>query len=291
MPGHLVAAAAAASISLSMVLSSSAYDHGLSTLAILLLRFVALLAVLPLLARRRGIGLGAMPARRRRLAWLVGAVFLCQTGGYLAAIVFIPISLAVLLFYTYPILTSLLQAAVQRRAPRRAEVLAAGLALAGIALTLQVSVATLDLRGVALALGGALAGAVVMVSNEQLLRGAAPLAVSFQSAWGALAVCAVALALGAPLTWPAAAPGWLALSGAIATFVLFYPAMMVAIERIGSVQTALMLNLEPPLTILMAALLLGQPLAGMQWLGAALVVMAVVLAQRAASAERSPAGR
>ena len=269
---------AAFSISVSVVIASIAFAHGTSPLTILLLRFTALMVMIPLLIRARGLTLRVAP-RAALIAVVIGAVFLAQTGGYLASVSYIPIALAVLLFYTYPLLTALLGAVLDRRRPHGLEIVGLALAFAGLALALQVSLQSLDVRGIGFAALAACAAAIVLNSTQRVLQHIPSLPVSFFTSVGALVVCLVLIATGGNMDWPNSEPGWWALFASVITFVIFYPTMIIGIERVGAVPSALIFNLEPPFTIVLAAWWLGETLTPIQLLGAAIVVVAVCIGQ------------
>ncbi len=60
-------------------------------------------------------------------------------------------------------------------------------------------------------------------------------------------------------------------------FSIAYVAMFAAVQHIGASGAATLMNLEPVVTLWLAALVLGELLVGVQWAGAAMVVMAVVV--------------
>jgi len=78
----------------------------------------------------------------------IGLVYFLGTGCYLSSILYLPVSLAVLVFYTYPLMTVVFESALDRRLPRLLDVVAFLVAFGGLALALQVSFAGLDPRGI-----------------------------------------------------------------------------------------------------------------------------------------------
>jgi len=269
---------AALVISLSMVLSRLAYDAGSNALTVLCLRYGCAVPVLVLLLRRRGLALGR-PRRDLIVLWVLGALFWAQTGGYLASVAWIPISLAVLIFYTYPLLTALLASVVDRAAPGAVQGTAFVVAFGGLVLALEVSFESLHPLGIGLAAGGALAGAIVFVCTSRALARIDTLLTTLHMSIAGLVIStSVAVAAGA-FRVPATALGWGALAGAVACFVVFLVAMFSGLRLIGPVRTTMILNLEPPATIVLAMALLGEQLAAQQGIGAALVLGAIVAAQ------------
>ena len=76
---------------------------------------------------------------------------------------------------------------------------------------------------------------------------------------------------------PAGAVGWtaLALSGGLFTIGMF--AFFGALSLMAVVRAATVANLEPLWAIFVAMMLFGEAFAGLQWLGAALVIGAVLI--------------
>lgn len=261
-----------------MILSRLAFDAGTNALTVLAARFALVSAVFLfwLRLRRRPLQL---PLRTALAAFAIGAVFWLQTGGYLSAIAFIPVSLAVLLFYTYPLLTVLLVSVLERRRPDVVDSGAVLAALLGLALVLEVSLQSLHPLGVLFALSGACAGAVVLVWSRRVLGDADPARVLLHMSAGGLVV---ALAVTPMFTGYAVTRGLAghgALGAALVCFVLFYAAMFAGLGRIGPVRTAIVMNLEPPVTIVLAVVLLGERMTGVQLVGAGLVVVSIAAAQ------------
>ena len=52
-----------------------------------------------------------------------------------------------------------------------------------------------------------------------------------------------------------------------------------AIQRIGAAQASLVATVEPPLSMVVAMVVLGEVIIGVQWLGAALIIGSVVFLQ------------
>ncbi|MEM7406999.1 MAG: DMT family transporter [Pseudomonadota bacterium] len=269
---------AATAISASVTIASVALQDGATTGTLLVLRFALLVGGLAIAAHVRRTAL-SVPFRSGFAAFAIGVIFLAQTGGYLGAVAYIPIALAVLLLYTYPILTALLRAALDRRRPQTHEVAALVIAFAGLAIALNVSFAHLDLRGVALGLLAGSAAAVVLNASERVLKSLTSAQTSFYTSIGAGITAVVLVLTVLDWSWPASERGWIALTASIGSFALFYPAMMAGIQQIGAVPTAILFNLEPPVTIVLAAWWLDQQLTGQQHLGAAMVLIAVLIAQ------------
>ncbi len=278
LPGLACALIAATGFACSLVLARVSYDYGANAQTVMATRF-ALLALLMLGWNRLR---GQSTTLRPRLAvscFVLGLFYFIGIGSYLASVAYLPVSLAVLIFYTYPILIALLSAALARRRPRALELLAALLAFAGLLLALNVQTQGAKGIGLALACCAALGVSINMVASGYVLRQVPTTVFSF---YLALATCSVSIvavtATGGPAL-PAGAAGWTAFGAMLATFVVGFICTYNAIRLIGAVRTATVMNLEPVATILIAVALLGESLASRQILGGAVVLAAIALAQ------------
>lgn len=278
--GSLSAFAAAAGYGSAYVVARIAYDYGLNVFTLNFLRFLVLVAACALWMSVRG---GDMRLPRRSLAVILSLGVLITTAGLsnFGAIAFIPVSLAILIFYTYPLITLILTSIVERLAPRPVDYLAFLLAFAGLTLALEVSLAGLDPRGVALALLGSVTAAGHLVVAQHALRIAGLTIVTLYMSLAALLLTGLVTMVLGEFAVPAAGPGLWSLAFVIAGFCVGMGAMLTAVRMVGPVQTSIIMCMEPPIVIGCAYLLLGERLTATQLLGALLVTTGVVLAQRA----------
>jgi len=275
--GIALAVMSAAGYGLMITATRLTYEAGSNPLTVICLRALvpALLLAAVMLATRRRFALvpGAF--------WPTAGICLGQLGitvGYLSAVAFIPVSLAALVFYAYPILVAAIVAATGHSRVGWAAALAFAAAFAGLALALAPSFGVLDPRGLGLALCATLAGTLLVFAADRLPPGQDMLPLGFFMNVFALAVVGpVALASGelappqTPLGWGALAFIWL---GYLAAFF----GMVGAVRYAGPLRAALVFNLEPVIAIVSAILLLGEALSLIQALGVALVFAALTLA-------------
>lgn len=267
----------ALSFSLHNTLARLAYDEGVAPTTINAARTwtVLLLFVLAFGAK------GRWP-RVPRAAWPAFAItavcYSLHNPLLLIAFKFVPVSLAVLVLYVFPLLVALMAAAIGQERLRPSTLAAAAAAFAGVALVLEVGGAALDWRGLALAGVSALALAANIVGAAQLNRHLSALAVPYAlSTVGALVFGALMLADGGP-TLPDTARGWAIFAAATLTSPAALVAFYLALPRAGAPRSALLMNTEPVFTVALAAWLLGETLSLVQGAGAALIVGAVALA-------------
>jgi drug/metabolite transporter (DMT)-like permease len=267
------------------ILAKFAYAAGANALTLLMFRHLFVPAALAAYFLVRGRKMG-LPRAMRNRALLLGGVLACNSIGYIGSVRFIPVSLAVLIFYTYPLIVALVSRLVDKKPLGRARVAALVCAFAGLGLLLGAgSHSTLDWRGVALASLAAISLGNVLFWSDRLLgqahahESADPLAVKFHLLLGCGAgVVATFLVLGDYVP-PATEAGWLSVAGFAVLYLLSFVTLFTALPMLGAVKASLLANIEPVVTLVLAALLLGERLAPAQAVGGALVIGAIVATQ------------
>jgi drug/metabolite transporter (DMT)-like permease len=293
------------------VLAAPIYATGIDWLTLVTWRFLvgAVLAWgwVALSAERR------RAARRLRgrpllVALALGALFTGNAGTYYAGLETVPAALAGVLVYTYPVVVALLSLRFATRLPGRRPWVALVLAVAGSALALG----GIDVRsappvsGLVLVWASALIYSVWIILSARLsgerqdrLGSDAPAAgsagdaavataVMMSATFGVYAVAGVVL--GRPMdprTVPAAAWPGLVGVGFVASF-LAIQAFYAGARRIGAAKAALVSTFEPPIIVALSFVFLRQTLAPIQLLGAALILVAVIVAQTAPRPSGAP---
>lgn len=285
------------------ILSRAAYDQGLAPFAWVAWRAaIGAIGLWIVIARRRGLravldGIRAATPRERR--WLLLAIA-ASAGLNLAIFVAFErtaIALALLGFYTYPVMVTLVTAALGHERLDAARLAALGLAVAGmvavVAGGLQPGTTlAIDALGIGLALVAALCQTVFVVAN----RGYA--SVRNEEAMGVIlagsAVIAIAATVltdgAAALALPLGNPGLLALLVGVGLFVAALPSFMflTGIRRLGPVRAGILMLFEPVVGAALAAVVLSEALTPLQLVGGATILAAAVLVQRARSEPTRP---
>ena len=291
MRWNLALAGLAASWGLIAVLAA-AVDLGAVALAFLRLALAALtLALVALLARRSLRPGGALPGLVL-LGVLQGAHWLL----FFAAVKEGSVALAVLTFYTAPVLLALAAPAFLPERPSAVALAAVAVGGVGVALVALGGEGNggFSLLAVAAGLGSAATyAALVVVSKRLLLDRVPPLTVAFWDCLvGALAVAPLLLAAGRVV--PRGAGEWWAALALGVVFTGLSTLLYAALLRHVTAQAAGVLTfLEPVAAVLLAAALLGEPLPGATLAGGALVLAAglVVVALVPAGAVTEAAAR
>jgi drug/metabolite transporter (DMT)-like permease len=255
-----------------------AYDAGAVPLTLLATRYViAMLVFLAVL--RLGSRTLAMPREHRFGGVIAGVFFSIMAFSYLFAIHRIPVSLAALLVFTYPLPVALL-GRLRGEPLRPARVIAIAAAFIGLAVALGVEIGELDLLGIASATVCSLTYAFGVFYFSDTIRGADPMVVTLHATATAAAIFVPLAALDGSLTlMPGTALGLVGVAGVSITYLLGVLAFFAALVRIGPLKAALLAQLEPVISILSAVLVLGEQLSLAQ--GAGIVVVFGALASLA----------
>ncbi len=274
-------AAAAASVSLGIVTPAAriAYDGGVTATTLVAFRVAVATIVTALLVMtlRRPWTL-ARNARRPTAGTALGILMVAF--GYMSSVLFIPVSLAALIFFTFPIIVLIHGIAVEGRRPGVTTLIAFVAAFGGLALALGPSFQELDWRGIACALVAALGATVVMIAGATAARRTDAFTLTFYTQALCLPVVAAVLLSIGTVALPADQAGWTGLLVASGGYIAGMVLLMMAVRFANPAPVSMINNLEPVVTLTTAALLLGERLSAVQYFGGALVLVAVVLAAR-----------
>lgn len=205
------------------------------------------------------------------------------SASYLASVQFIPVGLAVIIFFAFPVIVVLASPIVEGHAPSLARIGVAILAFVGLGIAVGPGFETLDVRGVLLAAAAALGCALQFFSGRALAKYLSP------AAFGSLVHVAI---------WPlvlavvlyAGGGQMKIISGSASTMGLWFAAAvclvyvggyffhMSSLKAAPASVVAPYFNWEPILTTIISGLLLGETLKPNQYGGGALVLAALVLA-------------
>ena len=270
--GLVLALASAACYGANIVSARMAGDAGISGVSLVLYRIAPMLVVAGLLATRGGL---AVPRGERLTVALLGLTTVGVGTAYFSAVAFVPVTVAVVVFYTYPALIVVLDPLVGGPPPDPARLGIVALAVAGVALVVGPVWEGLDPRGLALA------GVASLATAAQFLVAARcpGTSVGAKAVWVHVillpAVAGIALASGT-LVPPAAlldAPVAVALT--VAGYVLGFLLQLAALARASAVVGGIAFCLEPVVAASAAALMLGERPGPLQIVGGALVLAAV----------------
>lgn len=259
-------------------LARLAYDGGGDPMTVTVFRAGAATALYVLLCLGRRVPL--LPPRDLRLpAALVGMIWLVGSYCYVTSIRYIPIGVAVTIFYLFPMIVAVIARVVDGEVLPPSRLAALALGFAGVALAVGVSFGDIAPLGVGLALVSAVGLSINITVNARVMRRASPLtAMVAMNLTSALALLVVVPAVGMAL--PTTALGWFGVLGGAAMFCFSSSLFYVGISVIGGVRAAMVCNIEPVAATFLAYLVLSEALRPHQLAGVALVIGAIVLMQK-----------
>jgi drug/metabolite transporter (DMT)-like permease len=308
--GALLCLVSAAAFGTLGVFGKLAAEAGANVTSSLFVRFA--LAAVIFAAIVRLTGRAAAISRLSRRVVITGLAlgaggYSLQSGLYFGAIGRLDVSLVSLLLYTYPAFVTLAALALGRAAPSLR--IGAALALASVGLVLVLVTAgtgRFDATGALLALGASLTYTTYILVADRVVGEVDPFVLSALVLTGATGSFAVAGFVTGTLDLGLSGEAWLWLVLiALVSTVVAVSCFFAGLRRVGPSEAAILSTFEPPVTVALAFLVLGERLAAPQLAGGALVLAAVILLQlgprrrarsrrtvlRAAPAASAPSGR
>jgi drug/metabolite transporter (DMT)-like permease len=257
-----------------------AFDNGSNVLTVVAARGLigaALLALLVVLFRQD------FRINRAALRWCLAcaAFSALMVYGLIGSVAYIPVSIATLIFFVHPLIIAVI---VHCRGGDRltgGKLLLALGALGGLALALGPTFDSLDTTGIALASLAAITicGAILCGARAQHYATSTQVNLYVTGLGGVLfAVLASALDAWA---WPVNTLGWLGIGAAGIGIAVGLLCFFASFRYLSPVRATMLSNAEPLLSIVMAAVILGQWLSPIQWVGAAVMIGAIVLFEAA----------
>jgi len=275
--GTLLCLAAGMAFSVSPVLIQIAYSHGAAVSGVLAWRYLVAALLLAGIAGRRLLGI---PLRAAIAAFALGAlVYALDSALFFASLERTSAPLASLLHYAHLALVVGVAALVGRERLTRRRLFALTGIFAGVALVGGAAVNP-DGLGILMALGSAAAYAVYILLSDRLLRDADPMALTALLTAGASTSFLVAGALFGTLGAVGGPAGLACLGGAALVGSVFaVSSFLKGVRLVGPSTASLLVTVEVPVTIALAAFVLKQHLTPAQLGGAALVVGAILTMQ------------
>lgn len=258
-----------------------AFDHGVDVVTAVAARSLGTALVVSLLVAWQRVPL-KHSARHRRFMVLIALLVTVQSVCLYAAVARMPVGLALLVFNSYPVWATLAARVFYGIRPERAVLIAIPVILLGLVLALDIvrvagsGGSAIVGPGVALALGGAAAFGLVLALTQHEV---ADLDGRVRSAFTMAVVGVLALgaaAAGGGLHWPGAAAGWWGLIALTALYGTAFTAVFTLLPKLGAVSNSPILNIEPVAALALGWLVLGQAVSPLQWVGALIVVGAVM---------------
>lgn len=273
--GRLIVLAGACLLATNGVFSVTYFDHGGDSTSLVFLRFVGAGVGFWLLAVARRAW--RLPPRLIPAAVLIGGFQLGTAWGLTKGFDVAPVSLVVLIFYVYPLLTTLLAVPALQEQLTLGRLLLLGLGIGGVALTVGAP-GSAPIVGVGLGLlAGVCVALQIVASRYVMLRESIHAFDLLPLVWIPPSIFMTAIVIGKGAVFPTDATGWLGGSGVVVlgTFLgvmMFY----IGVRRIGASNASLLATVEPFVAVLLAFAFLDESLSAGQLVGGAMILAAVV---------------
>lgn len=279
--GALLCLISAAGFGAMAIFGKLAYDAGVPTLTLLLVRFTLATAIFAaLIFARPQLGPGGAGPRAIAIGLALGAVgYATQAGLFFGALQTLDASLLALLLYTYPAWVTLAAFVLGRERPTRRRLGALALSSVGLVVVLAGAAAgSFDTVGALMGLGAAVAYTVYILVADRAGPAMAPLALAALVCLGATGTFALAGALSGALSFDFETDGWLWLALiAVVSTALPIVTFFAGLARVGPSTASILSTFEPVVTVALAYLAFSERLSVTQLGGAALVLAAAVM--------------
>lgn len=289
-PGLALASVGAIAFSGKAIIVKLAYRYGVDAITLIMLRMLFALPLFALMAWWAGRG---RPALTRR-DWM-GVIGLGFSGYYLASfldfagLAYITASLERLILYLNPTLVLLFGWIAYRRRITRWQMAGMAISYAGVLLVfgheMSLGQSSAAAWGALLVFLSAVSYAIYLVASGEFVKRLGSLRLVGLATGVACVLCILQFAVLRPLdTVLQLAPEviWLSVLNAIVCTALPVLAVMMAIERIGPAMAAQTGMIGPMSTIVMGALILGEPFTAWIAAGTALVIAGIFVFTRTA---------
>lgn len=253
-----------------------AYDGGSNVLSFIAFRAVIVTLALWVFLAWRGMTF-RLEASERNASLALGLLLALSNFLLNQAIANLPVSIALLIFYTYPLLLAMVGWTTGRDRPTLRVIGALAISLVGLALTLQVKGGPLDPIGLIYAFSASASWGGLMLITGKVLGGRKTQVHTFYMMICATSVFALALLITDGLSLPETTRGWIGFTAAPIFYFMAFVGTMTAVSVLGAVRTGFFSNFEAVGVIIFAALILEQYMTPTQLLGAALVIIAMFM--------------
>lgn len=271
----LFALVSASFYGLNIVYARMASFAGASGSAIVVYRVLLMLVLVGIAAAvmRRSL---AMAREERGIMLLLGVATALVGICYLSSVAFIPVTVAAVVFYTFPIFIVLASPFVEGTKLTPTLLGVAAVATAGVVMVVGPAFGGLDWRGLALALAASIATAMQFFAAARCRRTGVVAKVFWIHVLVLPTAALIGLATGqlAPPSILALAPFAVAMT--VGGYVVGFLLQFLALGRITAVAAGIIYCTEPVVAAVSSAMLLGETLSPLQMAGGALVLSAIV---------------
>jgi len=278
-PAALAAAAGSICVGTVPTLAMGLYASGLNSHSLLLWRYALALLVLLPLALATSHGLRLEWRQGGRILFLNGFVLgAAQALCYFKAIERIPSSVAITVFFSYPMFAVLIDRVYYGHRPGRSTLVALALIVSGVALTgwPALNGNSIDLVGLAYAAAVPVIYSAYLAISFRYTSLTSPFAAA-TCIYAGIGTTMLVIGLTVGLILPASTIDWARVTGiALVGGVVQMAAFAYSLPRLRASGYAIIVSLELVTVVVMGVLVLGEQLSPQQALGAVLVMLGVI---------------
>jgi len=277
--GIFLALVSAVFFALANTLAGVAYQGGSNPFTLSATRFILPAIILFFILAFSG---KAMILERRPavIAAILGVISVVYTFALLKAIELLPVTIAILIFYLFPVLTAFILAIFGAGRLTAKTLTSTLIVFVGLGLALAVKFSQLDLVGMLAGLVSALGFAIVCSVSNRLMFDQDSRVVTLYLSVAATVAMIVVSSFAGDMQFPVTTAGW---TGFMFSNVLYACAIIGfyrSIAMVGAGAATFFLNLEPLVVIAAGYVLLDQMISSWQMVGVAIVVGALIYASQ-----------
>ena len=208
---------------------------------------------------------------------LIGLTSIGVGVGYLSAVAFIPVTVAAVIFYTFPILIVIATPFIDKRPLTPTMLFVTILAFIGVVMVVGPAIDALDWRGIVLAFVASIAAAIQFFAGTRCRN------TTLQSKILGVQIVALPFTLMIAMVAGGMKPPSVLLNSSLAVgltiggFMLGFLFQMLALNRIPASAAGLAFCAEPVVAAITSVLVLNERLGPLQYAGGALVIAAIML--------------
>ncbi|KDR95471.1 Threonine/homoserine efflux transporter RhtA [Peptoclostridium litorale DSM 5388] len=218
--------------------------------------------------------------RQLGIMFVTGAVvYFLTTTFYFNAIKFIPISLHVMIFYSYPFMVNIFSLLIFKEKITKKQALAMTIAFAGLTMTVSISSAGLNFTGVALSLLAALCNAsYIILLGINGIRGVdSVVTAAYTNLFSSISFFAYCAVMG-QIHMDIPSKGWMGIVFiALISTAIAIIALSKGIRIIGASKASIISTFEPLEGVVLSVIFFGESMNTVQIMGMILVIGAIIM--------------
>jgi drug/metabolite transporter (DMT)-like permease len=287
--GYVLVVISAVSFSLIPIFAVYAYDSGVNTITLLLLRFaIATIFFFGYLFIKRKF-VKITKQQVLSLFILGGLLYTMQSTFYFSSVKYIPASLAALMFYIYPIIVAILSFFVNKERLSKGLVMSIILSFMGIMLVLGTPSGEINPIGILFAIGAAVVYSLYILLGDKVTKQLPPLiTTAYISLFCSLSFLLVGTTT-QTLQMKFSGKGWIIVLGvaffcSIVAMFTFFAGMNI----LGPTKASILSMVEPVSTIVLSTIFLNEKMSGLQLTGGTIVLVGAIFVILAREKRQSP---